>query len=439
MEQSLVQDRLKFWYDQGIHMICCDLWVCCFMCLCNTISYQESMAGMVVMDVDKAECFVYRSFMRTWLARRICESAGIAWIAFVFQVFSWTGGENAGTTETAQEGKSEYELELYGGAEDSSGACVSRPLSSQVSLCILCEFMTRNFQDHLPVRVVEPLIKARKDLREKGEKAEETTCQWSGFGTFDLHFMIGHGTEPGAGQTEILIWSRNTHDMLWFVSLLLHVSLQHDFLSGKHGRHGRDGRGQGWVFCRSFMRTWLARRICESAGIAWIAFVFQVFSWTGGENAGTTETAQEGKSEYELELYGGAEDSSGACVSRPVSSQVNLCILCQLMTKNFQDHLPVRVVEPLIKARKDLREKGEKAEETTCQWSGFGTFDLHFMIGHGKEPGAGQTEFLIWSRNTHDTWWFVSSLVSRVFATRFPIRKAWPAWSWWTWTRLNAL
>ena len=174
MEQSLVQDRLKFWYDQGIHMICCDLWVCCFMCLCNTISYQESMAGMVVMDVDKAECFVYRSFMRTWLARRICESAGIAWIAFVFQVFSWTGGENAGTTETAQEGKSEYELELYGGAEDSSGACVSRPLSSQVSLCILCEFMTRNFQDHLPVRVVEPLIKARKDLREKGEKAEET-------------------------------------------------------------------------------------------------------------------------------------------------------------------------------------------------------------------------------------------------------------------------
>ena len=261
-----------------------------------------------------------RSFMRTWLARRICESAGIAWIAIVFQVFSWTGGENAGTTETAQEGKSEYELELYGGAEDSSGAYVSRPVSSQVNLCILCEFMTRNFQDHLPVRVVEPLIKARKDLREKGEKAEETTCQWSGFGTFDLHFMIGHGTEPGAepgaGQTEFLIWSRNTHDMLWFVSLLLHVSLQHDFLSGKHGRHGRDGRGQGWVFCRSFMRTWLARRICESAGIAWIAIVFQVFSWTGGENAGATETAQEGKSEYELELYGGAEDSSSAYMSQ---------------------------------------------------------------------------------------------------------------------------
>ena len=29
-----------------------------FACLCSTILYQESMADMVVMDVDKAECFV---------------------------------------------------------------------------------------------------------------------------------------------------------------------------------------------------------------------------------------------------------------------------------------------------------------------------------------------------------------------------------------------
>ena len=39
------------------------------------------------------------------------------------------------------------------------------------------------------------------------------------------------------------------------------------------------------------------------------------------------------------------------------------------------------------------------------------------------------------------TWYVVicEFVVSCVFATRFPIRKAWPAWSWRTWTRLNVL
>ena len=146
--------------------------------------------------------------------------------------------------------------------------------------------------------------------------------------------------------------------MLWFVSLLFHVSLQHDLVSEKHGRHGRDGYGQGWVFCRSFMRTWLARRICESAGIAWIAFVFQVFSWTGGEN-----------------------------------------------------------------------EKKQHANDLV-----FGILHLHFMIGHGNDW---------WSFDMMKeyTWYVVicEFVVSCVFATRSRIRKAWPTWSWWTWTRLSVL
>ena len=222
--------------------------------------------------------------------------------------------------------------------------------------------------------------------------------------------------------------------MLWFVSLLFHVSLQHDLVSGKHGRHGRDGYGQGWVFCRSFMRTWLARRIRESAGIAWIAFVFQVFSWTGGENAGTTEIAQEGKSEWVIIVCSCSRFQrcipGTRYVSRPVSSQVNLCILCKFMTKNFQDHLPVRVAEPLIKARKDLREKGEKAEETTCQWSGFWYFSSTLYDRPLKRAW--------WSFDMikEYTWYVV---VSCVFATRSRIRKAWPTCSWWTWTRLSVL
>ena len=122
-------------------------------------------------------------------------------------------------------------------------------------------------------------------------------------------------------------------------------------------------------------------------------------------------------------------------VSRPVSSQVNLCILCKFMTKNFQDHLPVRVAEPLIKARKDLREKGEKAEETTCQWSGFWYFSSTLYDRPWKRAW--------WSFDMikEYTWYAVicEFVVSGVFATRSRIRKAWPTCSWWTWTRLSVL
>ena len=169
-----------------------------------------------------------------------------------------------------------------------------------------------------------------------------------------LKFWYDQGTYMIRGD----LWVR------WF-----RVSLQHDSLLGKHGRHGRDGRGQGWVFCRSFMRTWLARRICESAGIAWIAIVFQVFSWTGGENAGATETAQEGKSEYELELYGGAEDSSSAYMSQDLFHHKWIFAFCaNLWPKTSRTICQWGSSNPWSRQEKIWGKREKKTEETTCQW-----------------------------------------------------------------------